>query len=236
MVAALQPGVLHLAELNAGDSSRASHVWRVDGPGGLWVARRPWWTTPEVSAFMSGLGGLFGVDPRDLGSVTEAYALWRELDAWAVPQTLGVRAVLGAPALGVEWVDGEGSRPLADADAGELGRRVAHVHARTRDTFGPLSGGQGWPLAAFYPRALAVLGDLTARFDAALWVGVWPQLRPMLEQAPAPSQAVPLLLDWSGGQFVWRDGQPFALVDVEASVFGPPELDLCSWEGALSPA
>jgi len=111
---------------------------------------------------------------------------------------------------------------------------VARAHARTRDTFGPLRAGQGWPLAAFYPRALAVLDDLTARFDAALWAGVWPQLRPLLEQAPAPSQAVPLLLDWSGGQFVWRDGQPFALVDVEASVFGPPELDLCSWEGALS--
>ena len=38
-------------ELNTGNSSRASHVWRVDGPQGTYVARRPWWTNPEVSPF-----------------------------------------------------------------------------------------------------------------------------------------------------------------------------------------
>ena len=45
-----------------------------------------------------------------------------------------------------------------------------------------------------------------------------------------------MLLDWAGEQFVWRGGQPYALVDVEASVYAPPELDLCLWELLLSPS
>ena len=45
-----------------------------------------------------------------------------------------------------------------------------------------------------------------------------------------------MLLDWAGEQFVWRDGQSYALVGVEASVYAPPELNLCLWELPLSPA
>lgn len=32
----------------------------------------------------------------------------------------------------------------------------------------------------------------------------------------------------------WQGGEPFALVDVEASVFASPELDLCLWEILLT--
>ena len=45
-----------------------------------------------------------------------------------------------------------------------------------------------------------------------------------------------MLLDWAGEQFVWRGGQSYALVGVEASVYAPPELNLCLWELPLSPA
>ncbi|MFC6659205.1 hypothetical protein [Deinococcus multiflagellatus] len=57
----VEPGTV--TELNAGDSSRASHVWRVETAAGPEIWRRAWWTEPEVSAFMLGLGQLFGVDP-----------------------------------------------------------------------------------------------------------------------------------------------------------------------------
>ncbi|WP_234944639.1 hypothetical protein [Deinococcus radiodurans] len=76
-----------MTELNAGNSSRASHVWRVDDGQRSEIYRRSWWTTPEVSAFMLGLGQLFGVDPRDLHATESAYGFWRELGVWTVPQT-----------------------------------------------------------------------------------------------------------------------------------------------------
>ena len=221
-------------ELNAGNSSRASHVWRVDGPQGTYIARRPWWTTPEVSPFMAGLHGLFGVDPRELETVVAAYGFWRSLDIWRVPETLGITQVLGEPALKVEFIRGDAGGELPDADASALGKRVAAAHSFALDYFGPLTdtGTRGWLVDDFYPRALNVLDDLTTRFP----IEGWSEFRSLLSNAPAPRWTVPMLLDWAGEQFVWRGGQPCALVDVEASVYAPPELDLCLWELLLSPS
>ncbi|WP_104990706.1 hypothetical protein [Deinococcus sp. NW-56] len=227
---------LAVTELNAGDSSRASHVWRVDTEGGPVILRRSWWTSPDVSAFMLGLSRLFGVDPRDLHATADAYRFWGAVGAWPVPEVLGVTDFLGSPALRVAFVPGEAPRDLREADAAELGRRVARVHARTADGFGPVTGQPSHPLADFYPQALAVVRELAAQFGPEAWAGHWPDVEAAFGVAPSPTQAVPMLLDWNGSQFVWRDGQPFALVDVEASAFAPPELDLCLWEVLLDAA
>ncbi|SEJ53779.1 hypothetical protein SAMN04488058_11036 [Deinococcus reticulitermitis] len=111
-------------ELNAGDSSRASHVWRGDTPRGPEVVRRAWWSEPEVSAFMLGLSRLFGVDPRDLKRTANAYRFWARLGVWRVPEGLGLREFRGAEALRVEFIAGE-TGELGDADARQLGRQVA---------------------------------------------------------------------------------------------------------------
>ncbi|MBB5232999.1 hypothetical protein [Deinococcus budaensis] len=225
-----------VTELNAGDSSRASHVWRVDPPGGPpMILRRAWWTAPEVSAFMLGLNRLFGVDPRDLDRTAAAYARWREIGAWAVPETLGLVAFRGAPALGVTFVPGDPARALHDADAADLGRRVARVHGHASATFGDVTGRGGRPLADFYPEALRVVRELAAHFGPGPWAEHWPAVEAAFAAAPTPTHAAPMLLDWDGAQFVWRDGQPFALVDTESSALAPPELDLCLWELLLTP-
>ncbi|WP_370567263.1 phosphotransferase [Deinococcus sp. DB0503] len=222
--------------MNAGESSRASHVWRVEGRGGPVILRRPWWTSPDVSAFMLGLTCLFGVDPRDLHATAGAYRFWRELGVWAVPQVLGITNFRGGTALQVAFVPGEPPRDLREADAAELGRRVAAVHAHAAGHFGPVTGGAGWPLADFSPRALRVVRKLANHFEPNTWAAHWPEVEAAFAAAPAPTRAVPMLLDWAGSQFVWRDGEPFALVDVEASALAPPEFDLCLWEVLLDAA
>ncbi|WP_216328625.1 hypothetical protein [Deinococcus aestuarii] len=226
---------LSVTELNAGDSSRASHVWRVELAGGPVIVRRPWWTTPDVSPFMLGLTGLFGTDPRDLRAVSATYGCWREVGVWAVPEVLGQVDFRGSSALVVEFVEGGPSRELPEADAAELGRRVARVHAHALGAFGDVPGRTRFPLTEFYPRALSVVREVAAHFDPDAWAPHWPGAEAALTAAPSPTRAVPMLLDWAGSQFVWREGQPFALVDVEASALAPPELDLCLWESLLTP-
>ncbi|WP_019585736.1 hypothetical protein [Deinococcus apachensis] len=226
---------LAVTELNAGDSSQASHVWRVDLPGGPVILRRAWWTVPEVSPFMLGLVRLFGVDPRDLGATARAYRFWRELGVWAVPDVLGLMEFRGSPALGVEFVKGEPARDLREADTGELGRQVAAVHAHASDTYGPVTGETGFPLSDFYPRALKVVRELAEHFGPDARTDDWPQIESAFASVPSPTRAVPMLLDWNGTQFVWRGGQPHALVDVESCALAPPELDLCLWELLLTP-
>ncbi|GAA5532609.1 hypothetical protein Dalu01_00998 [Deinococcus aluminii] len=219
-----------VTELNAGDSSRASHVWRVEGAGGPVILRRPWWTSPDVSAFMLGLARLFGVDPRDLHATADAYRFWHGLGVWAVPEVLGMTDFRGGPALRVAFVPGEPPRDLREADAAELGRRVAAVHSASGGGFGPVMGNPLRSLPDFYPHALKVVREVAAHFAPDAWADRWPEVEAAFAAAPSPTRAVPMLLDWAGSQFVWRDGQPFALVDVEASAFAPPELDLCLWE------
>ncbi|BDP41678.1 hypothetical protein DAETH_16470 [Deinococcus aetherius] len=226
---------LGVTELNAGDSSRASHVWRVEMPGGPVIVRRPWWTSPDVSPFMLGLTRLFGADPRDLGAVSVTYDRWRAVGAWAVPEVLGLAEFRGSPALVVEFVVGEPPRELREADAAELGRRVARIHGHASNAFGDVTGRTRFPLADFYPRALDVVREVASHFDPEAWAPHWPEVEAAFTAVPSPTHAVPMLLGWAGTQFVWREGQPFALVDVEASALAPPELDLCLWELLLTP-
>nr|WP_255638930.1 hypothetical protein [Deinococcus betulae] len=267
--------------MNAGDPSRASHVWRVETEAGPELWHRSWWTAPEVSAFMLGLGRLFGVDPRDLKATAEAYTFWRHLDVWAVPAVADLTDFQGRPTLRVEFMAGDisseklrnvlrnfsdrrekeririsgkwrnirrppgccgnGRNPydtgdLAQADARELGRRVAAVHAHPQLHFGDVTGTHRFPLAEFYPRALAMIQAVAPRYRFQDWAAHEATVTAIFQAAPVPSAAVPMLLDWNGSQFVWREGQPFALVDVEASALAPPELDLCFWEVLLDGA
>ena len=224
-----------ITELNAGESSRASHVWRVDLPTGPQIYRRSWWTSPEVSAFMLGLSKLFGVDPRDLHATAEAYRFWGSLEVWAVPQPLGLVEFRGTPALRVEFVEGE-SGTFEAVEARELGRKVARIHTHTADFFGDVNGKTRQPIKEFYPRALQAIREVAPSYQPAKWQAHWAEVEKIFAAAPPPSFAVPMLLDWNESQFVWRGGFPFALVDVEASAFAPPELDLAFWEVLLSAA
>ena len=126
-------------ELNTGNSSRASHVWQVGGPQGTYVARRPWWTNPEVNPFMDGLHDLFGVGGGHLETVATTYGFWRGLDIWKVSKTMDLTQVPGEPALKVEFIGGEAGGELADADACVLRQRVAAAHSFALNYFGPLT-------------------------------------------------------------------------------------------------
>ena len=224
---------MSVTELNAGDSSRASHVWRVDGPNGAEIYRRSWWTSPDVSAFMLGLNMLFGVDPRDLQATTDTYRFWRDLGVWKVPEVLGLTEFQGGPALRLEFIAGD-SQQFDDVDATQLGRSIARVHQHQAAFSGKVTGDSGQSLSDFYPRALEVVRQIAQKYQPANWEPHWAEVEQAFQNTPAPKFAVPMLLDWNGTQFIWRDGQPFALVDVEASAFAPPELDLVFWEVLLS--
>jgi hypothetical protein len=223
-----------LTELNAGNSSRASHVWRLETAQGPEIVRRAWWTNPEVSAFMLGLSGLFGVDPRDLQATAGAYRHWQGLGAWAVPAPLGLTEVLGSAALRVEFIQGDRAQDLQTADGAELGRQMACIHTHRSSVYGDVNAQTARPLSDFYPRALGVVQEVAQRYQPANWAAHWPQVQAAFAAAPEPTHTVPMLLDWSGDQFVWRGGQPYALVDVEAGALAPPELDLCLWELLLT--
>lgn len=217
-------------ELNAGDSSRASHVWRADGPDTSEIYRRAWWSTPEVSAFMLGLNRLFGVDPRDLQDTADTYRFWQNLQVWKVPEPLGFTEFQGHQVLRMEFIEGEPSREFIDVDASELGQQIAQVHQHRAACFGDVLGRQQTPLSDFYAHAFEMVREAVPKYQPENWQPHWHEAERIFKAAPAPTAAVPMLLDWSESQFVWRAGEPFALVDVEASALAPVELDLCYWE------
>lgn len=180
---------------------------------------------------MLSLNQLFGVDPRDLQATATAYRFWRKLGTWPVPQPLGWVEFEGKRVLRVEFVEGQlPSRDFRALDGGLLGQAVARNHGQQSTTFGDVGKKLQQPVTEFYSRALAVVKEIAPRYAARNWDGSWPEVEQIFAQVPPAGQAVPMLLDWSESQFVWRNNFPYALVDVEASVYAPPELDLCFWE------
>jgi len=184
---------------------------------------------------MLGLSRLFGVDPRDLKTTAQTYRFWAGLNVWVVPEVLGYAQFQGAEALRLSFVEGS-SGQFEAGDAYALGTQVARVHQHAVASFGGLVGQQPRPLLDFYPHALRMVREVATHYQRENWAPHWERVEALFAAAPTPAQAVPVLLDWNETQFVWRGGQPFALVDVEASAFAPAELDLTFWEILLDDA
>ena len=229
---------LSVSLLGAGDYDNASDVWRARLPPGSVIVRASRVEDPETaSPFMCGLHALFGNDTRNLSDLAALHGRMGEFGAFEVPGVLGVTRWNGREVALVEDAGAGPSVPFEAADLEDLGARMARLHVQGRDHAGHLLGHRRVPLTDFHA-AMVQAADLTIRrFDGT------GELRSAFEAwaretlvLPAPLMAAPMLLDLDSTQFVWEGKTARWLVDLEAAVLAPPELDLCAWEYVLDAA
>ena len=225
--------VLEQVELDPGFEDHGSSVFRVRTTREHVVVRS--FRAEHVGGpFWGGLHTLFGIRPLETSEVLAVYGLLAKASPIAVPGVLRTGAAGGRDWLVVELMAGT---PLASfdqlSDDGlvDLGRAIATIHRHEFATLGNVSGTLRYEPADF-PRRLARFfrAPVDGHPDPTALAPLVDTICAAIAELPPPSRGVPVLVDLFPPQFLHHDGRAVAMVDVDAYVIAPRELDLVCLE------
>lgn len=206
---------------------------------GFWPEKAQWGVIkvclPEQladSPFWQGMHGIFGLAlPEEMAHYTAVYAqvaAWTPLQVPVLWEAGSAQAGYGGW-LWAQKVEGElKTPPSSDTDALErLAEHLNALQAQQSDRFGPLFEAV-YPAEQWGNRVLATLVALAARADV--------DLQPYADEmavfrgfyagrAEADWRFVPIMPDLRWDQFLFRQNKLAVLVDLDAVVWGVPELE-----------
>ncbi len=232
------------AYLDPGYSGHASDVWLVttDSEEAVVRSHRGEGGSDGLpdGAFFWGCHRLCGIDPRRVFDLQPLHALLRACGGPPVPRVLRMAEVGGRQWVVLQRMPGAPITSLVGAPdtlLADLGGTLARVHRVTHDCCGAPAGGPTYPLAAFPARLADTLRAVAARFrpdDVAVrrWLA---HLLPSWRAEEPPGAASLVMMDLDGGQFLAQGGRLTAVVDTEAYVLAPRELDFTALECLLDP-
>lgn len=231
--------ILEFTPLSPGYEDHANDVWRVTTTGRTVVVRAP---RPDLGApanpFWAGAQALFGLDPRDLSPIPHLHAHLHHDLGIPTPSVLTSGVAGDRPWLVMEHIRGETMPDLTaspDALLVQLGSWLARLHDDPSPAWGNLTGTQREPLATFPRRLAETITTLTHTFhrDDPGHIEAANRLIEIAAAMPAPARAAPIMLDIDPSQFL-RDGERLVgMIDTDAVVLGPPELELALLEPLL---
>ena len=230
--------ILEQKNLDPGYSGHASDVWLVRTANEEAVARATRLIDEPDNEFWRGLKALFGIDPRRVDDLEPVNACLSALSSIPVPRVLRTGEVEGRVHAVVEKMEGStlpSFGELAPEALAALGEALARIHVKRFEWCGAPSGALQYPVAEFHTRLIGTLWSLVDRHYREE-----PEVEALLEpicmaaQAlPAPEAGALVLPDLDPSQFLWNGERITALVDTEAYVVGPRELDFIALEYVL---
>jgi hypothetical protein len=220
--------ILDRSELSPGYDDHGSRVFRVTTSAETAIART--FALDDVAGpFWGNLRTLFGIDPRRASEVAAAYALLAEVSSIAVPAVLRTGVVDGREWVVVELMAGTALDAFASLDDRGLehfGRALATIHARRFAALGAPSGSVRFELATFPARLARTLRALDDRPRDPRLAALAVEMCDKAERLAPPDAGALVMPDISPWQFLQRERRIVAMVDVDAYVVGPRELDL----------
>ncbi|WP_124726793.1 phosphotransferase [Staphylospora marina] len=217
-----------------------SHVWLAQTDEGEVIVRTSAITDLEKVPYWYGNHILFGIDPRRVFVLEK---LNRELASMttrlSVPQVLDKASLQGHEYVIVEKLPGKALdtfRGMPDHLMEDFGASIAHIHLRSFDYFGDVSGSTRKPLTDFHECLIACMTELVEKFysepdDKSR--GIRDMLPEICQQArllPAPSSSSFVMMDTDPSQFLTDGERVTAVVDTESYVIAPRELELLTLE------
>ena len=215
----------------------ANEVYTISTPDSQLILRVTNLSDPPPGAFFGGLQPLFGLNPIEQydkqGEISEA--LQRELDL-EIPQVLFTDiscSEIPRPFTVVERLDGK--PPIATPElARELGRFLANFHEKSYDGFGtlPETGRPFNSTEQWKEKLSALVTNRKEKFSSNIPLPpeILQELEVLIVEAPTPERFTKIMPDIHWDQFLAEGDKLTALVDLDAVVVGPPELDLIAWE------
>jgi aminoglycoside phosphotransferase (APT) family kinase protein len=225
--------VLEQVELDPGFEDHGSSVFRVRTATEHVVARS-FRADGLDGAFWGSLRALFGIDPLDPAEAVAVTALLSHVSPLAVPRVHRVGVIGGRAWIVVELMDGAppaGFDELSEDGLRGFGRALATIHRRRFETLGNPSGSRRYAASEFPARlARVVRHAVLAHPEASLPDALFADMCATVAELAPPTCGSLVLPDMFAPQFLARDGRVVALVDVDAYVVGPCELDLVGLE------
>lgn len=230
--------VVEALALDPGYSGHGSDVWLVRTAAEERIIRSSRLREEPDHEFWWGIKALFGVDPRDMSHFEAALRLLGGVPDIPVPRVLARAKVNGREYLAVERMKGD----MLQSFTGEpdellhgFGVWLARVHAQRFDGFGNPAGTRTEPKERFHERLAETMPIMVGREHADVpAMGEWlAAALDELRRLPPPEACHPVLIDLGPGQFLAEGGRITALVDVEACVLAPRELDFTGLEYEL---
>ncbi|OUM95290.1 MAG: aminoglycoside phosphotransferase [Thermobacillus sp. ZCTH02-B1] len=230
--------VVEVRALDPGYPDHGSDVWLVRTEAQELIVRSSRLREEPDREFWWGLKALFGVDPRNMDHVEAALKLLSGIPDIPVPRVLARERVNGREYLAVERMRGA-MLPSFIGQPDELlrsfGAWLARVHRLETDVFGNPAGTRREAKEHFHGRLAEIVRVMVGREhpddpEMREWLDV---ALDELSRLPAPEACCPVLVDLGPGQFLAEDGRITALVDVEAYVLAPRELDFVNLEYEL---
>ncbi len=228
--------ILEQLYLDPGYSGHANDVWLVRTAREQAVVRA--FRGVQEGSFWDGCRQLFGVDPSRLFNLEPLNALLARFSPIPVPRVLRKGIVDGRHCVVVEYLPGRvlnNFRTQPDSVLEQLGRAMAQIHARRFDWWGSPVGDLRRPLSEFHPQLVATLGLLvnTAYTGDDKIVAALGPMCTAAAKLPTPLAGALVMVDIDPTQFLTDGEQITALVDTEAYVIAPRELDFAGLEYIL---
>jgi aminoglycoside phosphotransferase (APT) family kinase protein len=233
--------ILEQTYLDPGYSDHATDVIHVKTSRENIVVRMPRFMEGDEPKgdFGWGLYHLFGLDMRQIFRLQPLNALLNSLSPIAVPQVLRKgMADDGRPYVIVEFMPGyepEQADMRQKPMLVELGKALASIHSRFSPHYGQAIGETHYPLQSFHPRMIETMRSLVERFHSndTRVQQTLATITKLAQQLLAPKEASLVMIDLNERQFL-TDGRHFtALVDTDAYVLGPRQLDFIALEYAF---
>jgi len=234
----LSEKILRVEELSPGYDDHASDVWRVQTDAREVIVRTSnIGDIKDASVFFWSVNRLFGVDPNNVFALEAVNRMLSGFGAFRYPKVLG-KYKADTEYLIVELLPGSlltSLMELPDDELRKFGRNMAKIHGHQYDYVGNPSGTFKVGLDGANAHFIRAMREIVAKFysDDRKIVDALPEMERAFRDLPAPENASFVLVDIDPTQFLAENGVITGLVDTEAYVIAPRELDFVALEYIL---
>jgi aminoglycoside phosphotransferase (APT) family kinase protein len=229
--------IIEIRELSPGYEDHASDVWLVKTDNQEVVVRSSRMSGEPNNDFWWGCKRLFGIDPRNVHELENVNNLLSECSTIPIPRVLR-KGTSSREYVVVEKLEGHVVKSFINQPASmleSLGEGLAHIHQHQRRYIGNPSGSFQIQLQHFHDELIRVMKELVSKFyrnDQKI-VHQLDEIIENLKGLPVPDSSTFVLVDMDSTQFLSNGKVITGLVDTEAYVIAPRELDFIALEYIL---
>jgi len=230
--------IKEMLELSPGYEDHSSDVWLVKTDNQEVVVRSSKMKDDPSNEFWWGCKRLFGIDPRQVYELEHVNNTLSNLTSIPIPKVIDKGRILTKEFVVVEKLKGQIVESFIDLSSSVLqsfGEGLAKIHQYKENFVGNPSRSYQVSLEEFNQHMKDAVIDLVSRFHfkEERVKKMLPEINNLINGLPVPEYSTFVLVDMDPTQFLSDGREITGLVDTEAYVIAPRELDFIALEYVL---